>query len=370
MIRATKRSRTLFDHYIERVTSENGEYTEPTRRKIPKPVSQSSVSGGPANVPNLPPLETIIPRPPRASLKTKNTNSTEIRSDIPPPSSPPTINPAGTILPININPSTQSDYDDEHESPVASDVESEDGTDATYAPSNTDSASSFDSFYSPTSSRSSSVSPPFTPVTSPQNPESTMDTVTASIFSGVVERNVPLPWVRTPLTPVNPTKRILVPTSSSIDVWDYSSIETLTPEQRKSVRDTIDAYDALSNAVTRSIPATKQLEEAMFDRASGAPDIRRSEYAINLLQRVAARLTAACTRLEEAELQLIKLRGYRLHGLDFALKLDEESLTTPEPQIVSSSRSAPAYPTFRRIDISKIPFLTPTSDAFRRDFIR
>ncbi|KAK6515249.1 hypothetical protein TWF506_007592 [Arthrobotrys conoides] len=153
--------------------------------------------------------------------------------------------------------------------------------------------------------------------------------------------------------------------NSDVQAWDSSSID-LTPKQREAVCDTINAYKALSDAIEASIPTTRLLNEALFDRAAGTPDTRRSENVITSFQRVSRRLVETCALLKEKEEALIMLRGYRLHGIDFAWRVDEDSPAAPMPRIVT----AKSYPTSKRVDISKIPWLNRTSKAFGGDFIR
>ncbi|KAF3201304.1 putative electron transfer flavoprotein subunit [Orbilia oligospora] len=343
--RETKRRLTgLREMRLERINAKDNEYVEPSRRKASGSLSQSPINDASGNPPNSPSRKIISPRSSCSSIKSNSVKAYRSHSR----SSAITINVGGTFEAIDIAPDPESaNY---HDAPPASNFASP--------------------FRKP--SRPSSATPeqrltpsPHTPLAQPQDPDSTFDTIVSSIFSGVEEREVPLPLVQTPLTPADLTRRILVPTNSEAQAWDYSNIN-LTPIQREAVCGTIDAYKALSDAVKASIPAAKQIQEVLFDRAAGTPDTRRSENAITSFQRVSKKLVESCTLLREKEKALIQLRGYRLHGFDFAWRVDEDSPAASKPGIIM----AKSYPTFKRVDITELPWLTATSNAFRRDFIR
>ncbi|KAK6356171.1 hypothetical protein TWF718_000543 [Orbilia javanica] len=351
----------LQEIHLKRIKAYDNEYEEPSRRKTPNTRSPLPIFSSPTR-------KIIVPRSPRSTSNTDISKPRPVAPDRSPLGlSGTTINVGGTFQEINVVPSSQSEYTSP---PATSNYRTDYSSNSTYTLST---VGSIRTFSDPSSSSAlpqlgtalvepqSPSAPPSPQEPGPANPEDSrqvFDTVISSIFSGVDEQELPP-------APASPKERIIVPMNPSFRAWDYSSFD-LAPRQREAVRDAINAYEALADAVEASVPVTRQLEAAMFDRAAGTPDTRRSEHAITSLQRVSRRLTEICTRLKEKEEVLVKLRGYRLHGLDFALRVDQQSLVASKPGIIT----AKPYPTFKRIDIAKLPLLAPTSNAFREGFIR
>ncbi|RVD84087.1 uncharacterized protein DFL_005855 [Arthrobotrys flagrans] len=171
-----------------------------------------------------------MPRSPRFSFKTDTAKARPTASSGSHSESPTiTINVAGTFTEMDIV--LSSGNASHYETSAAGGYGgSYDETDSTYAPSGTGSTSTFSNSAppSPTPSRPSSVTPE-PHLAPPQDLDSTINTVASSIFSGVDERDAPSPLVQTPLTPINPTRRVRFPMNSDVKAWDHLSIDQGMP---------------------------------------------------------------------------------------------------------------------------------------------